>query len=41
MLLTEEKGGSKESQDAKVWFEDKRFDGFPSRIMDFLYLGNL
>lgn len=41
MLLTEEVGGTNESRDAKVWFEDKRFDGFPSRIMDFLYLGNL
>ncbi|KAK6906966.1 hypothetical protein I203_100955 [Kwoniella mangroviensis CBS 8507] len=25
----------------KVWFEDRRFDGFPSRILPFLYLGNL
>lgn len=24
-----------------IWFEDKRFDGFPSRILPFLYLGNL
>ena len=24
-----------------IWWEDKRFDGFPSRILPFLYLGNL
>jgi dual specificity MAP kinase phosphatase len=24
-----------------TWFDDKRFDGFPSRILPFLYLGNL
>ena len=25
----------------EIWFDDRRFDGFPSRILDFLYLGNL
>jgi len=30
-----------EASNAKIWFEDKRFDGFPSRILPFLYLGNL
>jgi dual specificity MAP kinase phosphatase len=24
-----------------AWFTDRRFDGFPSRILPFLYLGNL
>ncbi|WVW79771.1 hypothetical protein I302_101741 [Kwoniella bestiolae CBS 10118] len=28
-------------EEMKVWFEDRRFDGFPSRILPFLYLGNL
>lgn len=41
MLAVEEQGGTKESQDAKIWFDDRRFDGFPSRILEFLYLGNL
>ncbi|KAL7419781.1 tyrosine/serine/threonine protein phosphatase pps1 [Cryptotrichosporon argae] len=26
---------------AKLWFDDRRFEGFPSRILPFLYLGNL
>jgi dual specificity MAP kinase phosphatase len=28
-------------QDMKLWFMDKRFEGFPSRILPFLYLGNM
>lgn len=28
--------------DHQVWFDDPRFDGsFPSRVLPFLYLGNL
>ncbi|WOO78923.1 Dual specificity protein phosphatase PPS1 [Vanrija pseudolonga] len=34
-------GSNQAAQEAKVWFDDKRFDGFPSRILPFLYLGNL
>ncbi|KAL1410199.1 tyrosine/serine/threonine protein phosphatase pps1 [Vanrija albida] len=34
-------GSPQAAQEAKVWFDDKRFDGFPSRILPFLYLGNL
>lgn len=41
LLGNEEKGGSDAARKAKVWFADKRFDGFPSRILPFLYLGNL
>ena len=41
MLEEEEQGGRQSAKDAKVWFEDTRFDGFPSRILPFLYLGNL
>lgn len=41
MLLEEEKGGSAAANEAKIWFDDRRFDGFPSRILPFLYLGNL
>jgi dual specificity MAP kinase phosphatase len=41
LLASEEQGGSEAARKAKVWFEDKRFDGFPSRILPFLYLGNL
>jgi dual specificity MAP kinase phosphatase len=41
MLSAEEKGGSESAQKARVWFNDKRFEGFPSRILPFLYLGNL
>lgn len=41
LLVQEENGGSECANEAKVWFEDKRFDGFPSRILPFLYLGNL
>ena len=41
MLEEEEQGGKQSAKDARVWFEDKRFDGFPSRILPFLYLGNL
>ena len=41
LLAQEERGGSDAYLKAKVWFEDKRFDGFPSRILPFLYLGNL
>lgn len=41
LLANEEQGGSEAAKKAKVWFEDKRFDGFPSRILPFLYLGNL
>lgn len=41
LLSDEEKGGSDAARKAKVWFADKRFDGFPSRILPFLYLGNL
>jgi dual specificity MAP kinase phosphatase len=41
LLAQEERGGSEAYLKAKVWFEDKRFDGFPSRILPFLYLGNL
>lgn len=41
LLKDEEMGGTQAARDAKVWFTDKRFDGFPSRILPFLYLGNL
>lgn len=41
LLANEEKGGSDAARLAKIWFADKRFDGFPSRILPFLYLGNL
>jgi dual specificity MAP kinase phosphatase len=41
LLAQEERGGSDEYLKAQIWFEDKRFDGFPSRILPFLYLGNL
>ncbi|KAK8861357.1 hypothetical protein IAR55_002176 [Kwoniella newhampshirensis] len=41
MLVEQESGGSEAQTLAKIWFEDKRFDGFPSRILPFLYLGNL
>jgi len=41
LLAQDERGGSEAYLKAKVWFEDKRFDGFPSRILPFLYLGNL
>jgi dual specificity MAP kinase phosphatase len=41
MLVEEEKGGSDVAVRAKGWFDDRRFDGFPSRILPFLYLGNL
>lgn len=40
-LNEEEKGGSVAANEARVWFDDRRFDGFPSRILPFLYLGNL
>lgn len=32
---------SQPAPESRVWFDDKRFDGFPSRILPFLYLGNL
>jgi dual specificity MAP kinase phosphatase len=41
MLVREEGGGSELANECRVWFDDKRFDGFPSRILPFLYLGNL
>ncbi|ORX36396.1 hypothetical protein BD324DRAFT_651636 [Kockovaella imperatae] len=41
MLEEEEQGGRQSAKDARVWFDDRRFDGFPSRILPFLYLGNL
>lgn len=41
LLIEEGRGGTLSAQEARVWFEDKRFDGFPSRILPFLYLGNL
>lgn len=41
VLVDEGHGGSQAAQDCRIWFEDKRFDGFPSRILSFLYLGNL
>jgi dual specificity MAP kinase phosphatase len=41
MLKDEENGGSPAALDARVWFDDRRFDGFPSRILPYLYLGNL
>ncbi|WVQ78690.1 hypothetical protein IAT38_000777 [Cryptococcus sp. DSM 104549] len=41
MLEQQDNGGSQAARDAKVWFDDRRFDGFPSRILPFLYLGNL
>ncbi|WVQ73811.1 hypothetical protein IAR50_003392 [Cryptococcus sp. DSM 104548] len=41
MLAEYEEGGSLEARQARVWFDDRRFDGFPSRILPFLYLGNL
>lgn len=41
MIRDSQSGGTRGMKDAKIWFEDKRFDGFPSRILPFLYLGNL
>jgi dual specificity MAP kinase phosphatase len=41
LLVEEENGGSPAAVQAKAWFDDRRFDGFPSRILPFLYLGNL
>jgi dual specificity MAP kinase phosphatase len=41
MLVEEDLGGSVAANEAKIWFDDRRFDGFPSRILPFLYLGNL
>ena len=41
LLEDEAADGSNNAAEAKVWFEDRRFDGFPSRILPFLYLGNL
>jgi dual specificity MAP kinase phosphatase len=41
LLVEEERGGSTLANEAKMWFDDRRFDGFPSRILPFLYLGNL
>lgn len=41
MLHEEREGGRAEAIKAKVWFEAEAFDGFPSRILPFLYLGNL
>ncbi|ODO06333.1 hypothetical protein L198_01565 [Cryptococcus wingfieldii CBS 7118] len=41
MLAEYEEGGSLAARQARVWFDDRRFDGFPSRILPFLYLGNL
>ncbi|WVQ94444.1 hypothetical protein IAU59_001523 [Kwoniella sp. CBS 9459] len=41
MLVEQDNGGSQVALESKVWFEDRRFDGFPSRILPFLYLGNL
>jgi dual specificity MAP kinase phosphatase len=41
LLIDEGRGGSHAAQEARIWFEDKRFDGFPSRILPYLYLGNL
>ncbi|WVR04032.1 hypothetical protein IAU60_001031 [Kwoniella sp. DSM 27419] len=41
MLVEQDHGGSETALQAKVWFDDRRFDGFPSRILPFLYLGNL
>lgn len=41
LLVEEERGGSALANEARVWFDDRRFDGFPSRILPFLYLGNL
>ncbi|WVF66835.1 hypothetical protein IAT40_001577 [Kwoniella sp. CBS 6097] len=41
MLEEQDNGGSQIALESKVWFEDRRFDGFPSRILPFLYLGNL
>nr|XP_018264408.1 uncharacterized protein I303_02574 [Kwoniella dejecticola CBS 10117]OBR86566.1 hypothetical protein I303_02574 [Kwoniella dejecticola CBS 10117] len=41
MLIQQDSGPDERLESMKVWFEDRRFDGFPSRILDFLYLGNL
>ncbi|WWC69001.1 uncharacterized protein I206_102937 [Kwoniella pini CBS 10737] len=41
MLIQQDSGPDERLEKMKVWFEDRRFDGFPSRILDFLYLGNL
>lgn len=41
MLHEEREGGRPEAIKAKIWFEAEAFDGFPSRILPFLYLGNL
>jgi len=41
LLVEEENGGPASANEARVWFDDRRFDGFPSRILPFLYLGNL
>nr|ODN98597.1 hypothetical protein L204_02561 [Cryptococcus depauperatus CBS 7855] len=41
-LLTQlDNGGSCAAQAARVWFDTEHFDGFPSRILPCLYLGNL
>ena len=41
LLMDDEKGGSAAATAARLWFDDRRFDGFPSRILPYLYLGNL
>ncbi|THH31494.1 hypothetical protein EUX98_g2692 [Antrodiella citrinella] len=42
MQESEPKSAHPLSKDARVWFNDPRFDGsFPSRVLPFLYLGNL
>ncbi|WWC87495.1 uncharacterized protein L201_002385 [Kwoniella dendrophila CBS 6074] len=40
-LIEQDKNPNPIKEKMKIWFEDKRFDGFPSRILPFLYLGNL
>lgn len=37
----EQLGESEIEAKCRIWFDDRRFDGFPSRILPFLYLGNL
>ena len=41
LLVDDEKGGSAAANAARLWFDDRRFDGFPSRVLPYLYLGNL
>jgi dual specificity MAP kinase phosphatase len=41
VVAEQDAGGSAATKAARQWFDDGRFDGFPSRILPFLYLGNM